>query len=327
MTRYASIDAGTNSTRLLLAEVKGTKEQPLLRTLERRMAITRMGKGVDAEGRLSEGGLDRTRRVLEDYARVIRESGGVRHLEVAGTSAARDACNASAFSDMVLKICGVQPRVLSGEEEAHLSFTGATYDLPQAREALEKRAPILVVDIGGGSTEFVLGHGAGQIYRRSVNVGCVRMSERFLASDPPLEEELSAMREAVQAALATVLTELRGKEISLLIGLAGTVTTLSAMRMGLREYEGERIHGSRLTREEVSGMFREMAARDLKERKAYMGLEPERADVILGGTAVLEGLLTGLKLDELLVSEKDILDGLVIEAWSAGGTIREDAKS
>ncbi len=318
MTRYASIDAGTNSTRLLLAEVAGTKEQPLLRTLERRMVITRMGKGVDAEGCLSEAGLDRTRRVLTDYARVIQESGGVCHLEVAGTSAARDASNASAFSDMVLKIFGVNPRVLSGEEEARLSFTGATYDLPQAREVLEQRAPILVVDIGGGSTEFVLGRGAGQLYRRSVNVGCVRMSERFLTSDPPRQEEINAMREAVQAALAPVIEELRGREIALLIGLAGTVATLSAMRMRLSEYDGERIHGSRLTQEEISAMFREMAVRDLAERQAYMGLEPERADVILGGTAVLECLLVGLQLDELLVSEKDILDGLVIEAWSEG---------
>jgi exopolyphosphatase/guanosine-5'-triphosphate,3'-diphosphate pyrophosphatase len=318
MTRYASIDAGTNSTRLLLAEVAGTRDRPLLRTLERRMAITRMGKGVDAEGRLSEAGLERTRRVLEDYARVIREQGGVRRLEVAGTSAARDASNASAFTDIVLKILGVRPRVLSGEEEARLSFTGATYDLPQALEAREKQAPILVVDIGGGSTEFVLGQGAGQLYRRSVDVGCVRMSERFLASDPPRAEEIAAMREAVQAALAPVLEELQGMESVLLIGLAGTVTTLSAMRMRLSRYDGERIHGSRLTRDEVSVMFREMAALNLEERKAYMGLEPERADVILGGNAVLECVLTGLGLDELLVSEKDILDGLVIEAWSEG---------
>lgn len=318
MTRYAAIDAGTNSTRLLLAEVEGERGAFCLTTLERRMVITRMGKDVDAAGRLSEAGLERTRQVLREYARVIEEHGGVRGIEVAGTSAARDAVNAYEFSDMVLMTLGVNPLVLSGVEEARLSFIGATYDLPEAWRALEAGSAVLVVDIGGGSTEFVLGQGGGILLQRSIDVGCVRMSERFLASDPPRLEEIAAMREHVDLALAPVLEELRGTDIALLVGLAGTVTTLSAIRQGLSEYDGELIHGSCLTREEVSGMFREMSARGLEERKAYMGLEPERADVILGGTAVLERLLLGLGVERLLVSEKDILDGLVLESWSAG---------
>lgn len=318
MTRYAAIDAGTNSTRLLLAEVEGDRRAPRLTALERRMAITRMGKGVDAGGRLSEAGLERARRALKEYARVIEEHGGVRGLEVAGTSAVRDAFNAGDFSDMVLATLGVSPLVLSGSEEARLSFTGAAYDLPEARRLLAEGSAVLVADIGGGSTELVLGQGGEIILQRSIDVGCVRMSERFLFSDPPGEEEATAMREHIDRALAPALGELGGADIALLVGLAGTVTTLSAIRQGLSEYAGELIHGSSLTREEVSGMFREMASRGLEERKAYMGLEPERADVILGGAAVLERLLLGLGMERLLVSEKDILDGLVLEAWSAG---------
>ncbi len=321
MTRIASIDAGTNSTRLLLAEVEGEPHAttlPRLRTLERRMVITRMGRATDASGRLSSDGLERTRRVLEGYARVMEENGGADALTVAGTSAARDAANAGDFTDMVLKIFGVSPRVISGEEEARLSYAGATYDLTETREAREALAPVLVVDIGGGSTEFVLGRGGDLHYQRSVDVGCVRMTERFLASDPPSPEEIAAMQSEIGRILAPVLADLSGERIDLLVGLAGTVTTLSGMRLGLREYDSEMIHGSKLGRDDVLYMFREMAGRGLEQRKAYMGLEPERADVLLGGTAVLESILLGLGKENLLVSEKDILDGMVIEAWLDG---------
>lgn len=321
MTRIASIDAGTNSTRLLLAEVEGEPRAaalPRLRTLERRMVITRMGRATDASGRLSSDGLERTRRVLQDYARVIEEKGGADALTVAGTSAARDAANASDFGDMVLNIFGVSPRVISGEEEARLSYAGATYDLPETRQAREALKPVLVVDIGGGSTEFVLGRGSDLLYQRSVDVGCVRMSERFLVSDPPAVEEIAAMRAEIARVLEPVFAGLRGESIDLLVGLAGTVTTLSGMRLGLREYDGEVVHGSQLARDDVLYMFREMAGRGLEERRVYMGLEPERADVILGGTAVLENILLGLGKENLLVSEKDILDGMVIEAWLDG---------
>jgi exopolyphosphatase/guanosine-5'-triphosphate,3'-diphosphate pyrophosphatase len=312
--RYASVDVGTNSTRMLLAEVGvgGEKGKPRLLTLERRMVITRLGEGVDASGRLGREGLARTRRALQSYSRVIESGGPVRALSVVGTSAARDAANAGEFTAMVRETLEAEPRVLSGDEEALLSFTGATYDLPDARA---EGGAVLVIDIGGGSTELVLGQGDRVSFRRSVDVGCVRMSERHLAGDPPLPSEISAMRGEIAGRLRPVLRELSGEAPGLVVGLAGTVTTLAGMRLGLREYDGEAIHGSRLGVEEVRGMFGEMARRGLEERKAYMGLEPGRADIILGGAAVLLELMEGLGVQELLVSEKDILDGLVIEAW------------
>ncbi len=309
---HASVDIGTNSTRFLLARVSGERENPRLQTMERRMVITRLGEGVDAAGRLSGAAMERTRRALVGFGRIIEEKGPPASLSVVGTSAARDAANGGDFVCMVEDALGVAPRVLSGEEEALLSFIGATHGLPAA---VSGGKPVLVVDIGGGSTELVLGTEGRILYRVSVDVGCVRMSERFLHSDPPRREEIGAMRDTVDGKLLAALRDLRRRERGLLVGLAGTVTTLAGMKMGLREYDGEAIHGSRLSAAEVRRMFEEMARRDLAQRRAYMGLEPGRADVILGGSAVLLAIMEGLGAEEILVSEKDILDGLIIEAW------------
>ncbi len=310
MDRYASIDAGTNSTRMLLVEVIRKGGDLKFNTLKRVMKITRMGENVDDSGRLGPQGLERTRQAMEDYHSIIESYGGAERICVVGTSATRDAVNAYDFRNMVEEVFGVEPRILSGEEEARLSYLGATWDLG---ELVSVQGQILVVDIGGGSTEMVLGDGKEIIYHRSVDVGCVRMSERYLASDPPRESELQAMEREIARALEPVTADLKNKPVELLIGLAGTITTLSAMSMGLAEYRGELIHGSWLTREGVEEMYRKMVGMGLRERKAYMGLEPERADVILGGAAVLLVLLRKMDAERLLVSEKDILDGLVIE--------------
>jgi exopolyphosphatase/guanosine-5'-triphosphate,3'-diphosphate pyrophosphatase len=275
------------------------------------MVITRMGERLDRR-ELSGEGLERTRRVLERFARSIESHGGVEGMRIAGTSAARDASNISSLREIVSEIFAVEPEILSGEEEARASFIGATYDLD---DLLVKGKTIMVVDVGGGSTEVIVGRGEEIILDRSLDVGCVRMSERFLSCDPPSVGELAAMEKEIKRVLEPLLEMLEGEEIDLCIGLAGTVTTLAGIKLGLRKYDGALVHGTWLTRDEIEDMYLEMAARDLEARKSYMGLEPGRADVILGGSAIFLILLRGLGMERLLVSEKDILDGLIIEGW------------
>lgn len=310
--RAAAVDIGTNSVRLLVAEVEEREGGPFLHALHRRMTITRLGQGVDRIGRLYPEGEERTLRVLLEFRKIMEEE-GVKAREAAATSAVRDASNAVSFLERAAEVLGVSPRVLSGEEEARLSFLGATYDLGSW---LPPRGLVLVVDIGGGSTEFILGKGRQVERVRSLNVGCVRMAERFLSSDPPSPAELARMEGHLEGELATLAEELGHPHPALAVGLAGTVTTLAGMRLGLCEYDGDAIHHTWLTRTEVEEEYRRLASLPLEERKRYMRLEPGRADVIVGGSAVLRAVLAGFSLDRLLVSEKDILDGLVLHAVS-----------
>ncbi len=308
--KVAAVDIGTNSTRLLIAEVTAGETGYRLRTIHRLMAITRLGRGVDERGVLDREAVSRTIEVLRDYRDLmLREKTKV--LEVAATSAARDAANAGEFIALVREIMEVEPRVISGEEEAGLSFLGATYDLGELRP-LDR--PILVADIGGGSTEIILGTSEGIVYDRSLDVGCVRMSERFLASDPSLPRELVDMEEYVQSVIAPLSTEISKWKPGLLVATAGTATTLSGLRQGLRRYDGEAIHHSWLTRRDVEELYQELNGLPLKRRRLMMHLEPGRADVIVGGTGVLLVLLRELGWERFLVSEKDILDGLAINA-------------
>lgn len=320
--RLASIDVGTNSTRLLVADCDGERT----RTVDRRMIITRLGRGVDESHRLSPAAVERTAAVLKDYRAVLDtlEPEGVR---AAATSALRDCGNGWEFLDLAGEIIGCRPEILAGEEEARMSFLGALSDL----EAECGEGDVLVFDVGGGSTEIIVGGRAARpapgspgfsdgpekgMKLRSVDVGCVRMSERFLsASDPPSPVEVGRMESHLVRALKPAMEQLLPGELSIGVGLAGTVTTLSAIKQGLKEYDTERIHHSRLSREDVEELFVNLASVDLSERKRVMGLEPGRADVIVGGAAVLRVIMDLAGLTEILVSEKDILDGLVIDAY------------
>ncbi|WP_458010767.1 Ppx/GppA phosphatase family protein [Candidatus Solincola sp.] len=308
--RAASVDIGTNSVRLLVAQVEEGEGGPLLHTLHRRMTITRLGQGVDRKGRLDPEAEERTLRVLMEY-RALLDAEGVRTVEAAATSAVRDASNAASFLERTAEVLGIRPRVLSGEEEALLSFLGATHDLGEPPESF---GLILVVDIGGGSTEIILGRGRRVLAARSLNVGCVRMAERFLSSDPPAPAELARMDDHLGKELAALAKEMGRPRPGLAVGLAGTITTVAGIRLGLSEYDGEAIHHTWLTRSEVEEEYRRLASLSLEERKRYMCLEPDRADVIVGGSAVLNAVMAGFALDRLLVSEKDILDGLVLRA-------------
>jgi len=275
------------------------------------MTITRLGEDVDRTGRLSEAAMARTRAALESYESIVREHGGADRIRVAGTSALRDAGNAAELENAVREVLGVKTEVIPGKLEAWLSFIGATYDIEG--EAGPSDA-ILVVDIGGGSTEIILGSRSSIREDFSVNVGCVRMSEKFLASDPPTTAELSAMEAHIGESLNEAMSRIGSAGFSLMVGLAGTVTTLSGINLGLEEYSGLAIHHSRLGRAAVESLYSEMAAMSHTQRAHFMRLEPGRADVILGGTAILLALMRGLGVSELLVSERDILDGLVISS-------------
>lgn len=311
--RAAGVDIGTNSVRLLVAEASGESAPPSVRTLHRLMKITRLGRGVDETGRLDKEAMRRTAEVLRGYRELMREE-EVEVCEVAATSAARDARNAGDFMRLVEEIMDTRPRVLSGREEAQLSFLGSTYDLGELHPRHE---PILVMDIGGGSTEIILGRDGNIMEELSLDVGCVRMSERFLAGDPPRAEEVMEMEKFIASVLSPYVRRIATFSPRLVVGLAGTVTTLSGIRQGLEEYEGDAIHHSWLSREEIAEIYGFLYGLSLAERREFMRLEPGRADVIVGGTAVLVVFLRELGWERLLVSEKDILDGLAITA--AGG--------
>jgi exopolyphosphatase/guanosine-5'-triphosphate,3'-diphosphate pyrophosphatase len=303
MTRLAAVDIGTNSVRLLVADVDGEGRNASLRPVERLMRITRLGQGVDASRALAPEAIERTLAVLREYRGVIETHGAAR-VRATATSAARDATNRDAFFGPATEALGVTPELLSGEEEASLSFLGAT-------AGLDAPAPYLVVDIGGGSTEFVVGTSEPEALR-SLDVGCVRITEQHLHSDPPAPEELSAAVSVVRDEVAEVLRSIPEiKDAKTLIGLAGTVTTIAAIELGLPEYDADAIHHFRLTRAAAEDVFRTLAIEAIEQRRHNPGLEAARVDVIVGGALVLVSILRVLGFDEVLVSEADILDGLV----------------
>jgi exopolyphosphatase/guanosine-5'-triphosphate,3'-diphosphate pyrophosphatase len=306
--RLAAVDIGTNSIRLLVADVdaNGNPRTARVSTVERLMRITRLGQGVDGDRRLRPDAIARTLAVLDQYGALAREL-GVERMRATATSAARDASNRNDLFVPAESALGLRPELLTGAEEARLSFLGATATLDEMGAA----APYLVVDIGGGSTEFVLGTDGPEALV-SIDVGCVRITEQFLHSDPPAPEELSSAVSVVRDHLADVQREIpEWHRAQTLVGLAGTVSTVAAVEQGLPAYDRTRIHHFRLTRAAVEDVFRTLATESAADRRHNPGLEPERVDVIVGGTLVLAAVLRTFGFDELLVSEDDILDGVV----------------
>lgn len=305
----AAVDCGTNSTRLLVARLDPAGDgrpdgAPSITTLDRRMEITRLGRGVDGDGALRADAIERTVEVLRRY-REVMDAHGVTRVRATATSAARDAANRDDFFDAAEAVLGARPELLTGEEEAALSFAGATAELDPAE------GPFLVVDIGGGSTEFVVGTGEveGAV---SVDVGCVRVTERYLEHDPPRPEELSAAQSVISLHIDDVLREVPAvAEARTLVGLAGTVSAAAAVEQGLAAYDRDAIHHFVLTKAAAEDVFRTLATEALADRVHNPGLEEARADVIVGGMCVLVMVLRRLGFDHLVVSESDILDGLV----------------
>ncbi|MFB7150987.1 Ppx/GppA phosphatase family protein [Streptomyces virginiae] len=312
MTRVAGIDCGTNSIRLLVADCDPATGE--LTELDRRMIVVRLGQGVDRTGRLAPEALERTFAACREYAAVIKELGAERVRFVA-TSASRDAENRDDFVRGVVEILGVEPEVISGDQEAEFSFTGATKELT-AHEHLER--PFLVVDIGGGSTEFVVGDDHVRA-ARSVDVGCVRMTERHLVvdgvvTDPPTEEQIAAVRADIEAALDLASRTVPLTEARTLVGLAGSVTTIAGIALGLPEYQSSAIHHSRISYEQVRAITERMLTATHAERAAIPVMHPGRVDVIGAGALVLLAIMERTGAQEVVVSEHDILDGI---AWSA----------
>ncbi|MQA34502.1 Ppx/GppA phosphatase family protein [Modestobacter roseus] len=311
MTRVAAIDCGTNSIRLLVADVPPEGAHT---DLLRRMEVVRLGQGVDATGRLAPEAIERTRLVLAEYAAQARELGAER-VRMVATSATRDAANRADFEQMVLTTLGQLPDVVTGVEEAELSYLGATASLAAAAAAhgaAAPRPPFLVVDIGGGSTEFVLGDAAGVRAARSVDVGCVRLTERHLHSDPPPPDEVQGAEADVRAALELVRAAVPVQEAVTLVGLAGSVTTVAALALELPGYDPDAIHGSRIPVGAVRSVTAGLLSATRARRAAYPVMHPGRVDVIGAGSLVLRVIMDALDFDEVVVSEHDILDGIAL---------------
>lgn len=298
----AAIDCGTNAIRLLVAEVDsgGT-----LREHVRLMQIVRLGEGIDRTGEFAPEALARTFAAVDEYAEVIRGLGVTRTRFVA-TSASRDAANRGEFTAGVRRRLGIDPEVITGTEEAALSFAGAVRGLPPGLAS----APALVVDIGGGSTEFVLGVAEPE-YSASVDVGCVRMTERHLHGDPPTVDQVAAAWVDIDAAVAAAGQRVPFAEAGCLVGLAGSVTTVAAMAMDLPEYDASLLHGAVVSADDVARVTSSLLAMSRTERARLPYMHPGRVDIIAGGAMVLQAAMRAAAADRVVVSETDILDGIV----------------
>jgi exopolyphosphatase/guanosine-5'-triphosphate,3'-diphosphate pyrophosphatase len=311
MTRVAAVDCGTNSIRLLVADVPETGGHG---DVLRRMEIVRLGEGVDATGRLAPAAIERTRVVLADYAEAVRDLGATA-VRMVATSATRDAANRADFEQMVVATLGQLPDVVTGGEEAELSFLGATASLGAAARVHGNeppRPPFLVVDIGGGSTEFVLGDADGVHAARSVDIGCVRLTERHLHGDPPTAEQIHRAEADIRAALDDVRAEVPVGEAATLVGLAGSVTTVAALALRLPAYDADAIHGSRIAVGDVRAVTADLLTATRARRAALPVMHPGRVDVIGAGSLILRVLMDEFGMADVVVSEHDILDGIAL---------------
>lgn len=310
MTRVAAVDCGTNSIRLLICDIDGGVTREVTRTME----IVRLGQGVDATGELDPEAIARTRAALERFVGIM-EFEQVKAVRMVATSATRDARNRDEFFSMTAELLGritpgAQAEVISGEEEAALSFRGAIADLDPSA------GPFCVIDLGGGSTEFIVGTADGEVLgAHSTQMGCVRITERIMRSDPPTETETEIAAEYIAERLADAVKIVPIAKARTIVGVAGTFTTLSALAQGLETYDPQEIHGSVLRFSALRLLTREIRSQTSETRALNPVVHPGRADVLGGGSMVVEGIMDMLekqtKADSFVISEKDILDGIV----------------
>ena len=301
MTRVSAIDCGTNSIRLLVADV----QDAALTDVVREMRVVRLGEGVDRTGRFSDAALVRTLDALREYARRSRDLDAVR-VRMVATSATRDAVNRDEFLDAATEVLGIRPEVISGDEEARLSFVGAVAGLPAGAGS---GPPYLVVDIGGGSTEFVLGHQEVEA-ARSVDIGCVRLTERALLSDPPTQQEIWTATDLIEAAIADAAETVAVRDASTLVAVAGSATTVAAVALELPAYDPDVIHGSVLSAEQVHATAQRLVTMTKVERAALPVMHPGRVDVIGAGALILSRVVALSGANDVVISEHDILDGI-----------------
>jgi exopolyphosphatase / guanosine-5'-triphosphate,3'-diphosphate pyrophosphatase len=313
MARVAAIDCGTNSIRLLVADVNRDGDRVNLRDVHRDMKIVRLGQGVDATGRLAPEAIDRTRAALAEYTAVLRRKGAER-VRMVATSATRDAANVQDFFEMVRGTLGTDAEVITGDEEARLSFTGTVGDFDPSE------GPFLVVDLGGGSTELVLGEWDGATATvtaaRSVDIGCVRITERCLRSDPPTADEEAEAERVARAVLAGAFDAVPVEKARTWIGVAGTMTQLGSILQKLESHDPALVHLSRYSGAQLHEVAAELLGATHAERAANPVIHPGRIDVIGGGALIVRVLAEELRaragIDELVVSEHDILDGIAL---------------
>jgi exopolyphosphatase / guanosine-5'-triphosphate,3'-diphosphate pyrophosphatase len=304
MTTVAAVDCGTNSIRLLIAEPTGNGG---LADLARRTEIVRLGQGVDATGEFHPDALDRTFTAVEAYAELIRQAAvPVERVHFVATSASRDVRNREAFFEGVRQRLGVTPDVITGDREAQLSFTGA---LSRVRPDSE---PVLVMDIGGGSTEFIVGSAKGEMTSAiSLDIGSVRVTERFLKASPPDEADLDAAAAYVDDLLDSANVDFGS--IGTWIGVAGTATTLAGVHLGLPEYDRDRVHGLLIGSSDLADLLHRLSSMTVAEIRSLPSMHPGRADVITGGTLIASRVARRMSVPGMLVSESDILDGIALE--------------
>lgn len=310
MTRVAAVDCGTNSIRLLISEIR----DGALVDVTRQMKVVRLGEGVDATGAFSPDALERVRKALEEYVSIMLEA-GVEKVRMVATSATRDVSNRDTFIRMTASLLGkvtsgAQAEVISGEEEAELSFKGAVADLDPAE------GPFCVIDLGGGSTEFVVGEADGTLLgAHSTQMGCVRLSERIMRGDPPTPTEVEIAQDYVAKRIAEVETIVPIEKTHTFVGCAGTFTTIAALALGLEDYDATAIHNAVLRTASLHTITRQLITESVAQRLTHPVMHPGRADVIGGGSVVVEGILDMIhrktEAQSIVISEKDILDGIV----------------
>ncbi|MGI8428520.1 MAG: Ppx/GppA phosphatase family protein [Solirubrobacteraceae bacterium] len=305
--RVAVVDIGTNSTRLLIAEMSDGR---VSRQLARESNVTRLGAGVDTDGRLSEDGIERVCRTLEQYRREIERHDAHRRIAVL-TSAVRDAENGAEFARTVQSRYGLDPRVLTGEEEAQLTFLGATSERDPSDQT-----PTVVIDVGGGSTELVIGSAQEAGFHVSTQAGVVRQTERHIREDPPTPAELDELSKDARKILAQGVPLAQRSAVSHAIAVAGTATSLAAIAQALDPYDPDKVHGYRLTAHQCEEMLANLSSLALDQRRAVPGLHPDRAPTIIAGVIILLQALTLFELQEVEVSEHDILRGAALEHGS-----------
>ncbi|MCC6483897.1 MAG: Ppx/GppA family phosphatase [Armatimonadetes bacterium] len=300
LRRVAAIDAGTNSVLLLVADVDVATGK--IEPVADESVIARLGKGVDASGQLDASAIQRSLEAVERFCETAR-SLGVQQIALVGTSALRDASNAAAFLEPAQALCQTRCHVISGDLEARMSWVSVTSDC-----SLGARYPLAIADVGGGSTEFASGVGPSPDYIQSVDVGAVRLTERHLQGDPPEPGELEAARTHARTELSHALSK---RKAATLVGIGGTVVNLGCVAFGALNYE--QVHGHRLSLKTISELIVSLASKTLHERRLTPGLEPERADVIVGGAVIFEALLTGMKLSEVTISVRGARYGIAME--------------
>jgi len=303
MRRIAVIDTGTNSTRLLVADV----EQRSVKELDRRTTITRLGEGVDRTGRLNRNAKERVRSCISLYASILVEYEPLTTVILA-TSSVRDAEDGADFLAEIAQLYSYDHRILSGDEEARLSFSGATFYTAQEHRTL-------LFDVGGGSTEMVVGEGLDVAFTRSMRLGCVRLKERFLVSDPASNDEIRVASGFIDGILADAIDPAHVSGIDHGVGVAGTVTSLAAIDLGLKSYDRDLVHGHELTTGKVEELFTRLAALPVEKRMQIPTMERGRADVIVAGALIILRLLRYTGLQSFLVSERDILDGAALAVF------------